>query len=330
MPLFARKADRPARPSARATPATKAKKPAKKRQPVQDVHVSPFLADHTRAGLADRFNELRERRSDSVLVSVCLAVCLLVSLGVNAFQASRSHIQPYMIAVDGMGDVVEHGALEPMGTIEDLYLQREMRNILTGLRTVTNDRAATTARFNEAYAKVVGGSPGQTYLNDFFLRPGNHPLDLVGTGQRTVVEFTGPFHVADTRTWTVQWIERTARSGGGVTEDLYRGSITVDILPVEDLATAEANPLGVWIDGVQWEKVSSKYLDLEELENATPMDYLYPDPDRRPGSAGFDATPTPPATGAASGTAAPGAAAPSGATPSASGGAATPPTMGSE
>ena len=306
MPLFARKADRPARPSARATTGG-AGRPATKRPPVQDVHVSPFFADHTRAGLADRFNELRERRTDSVLVSVCLAVCLLVSLGVNAFQASRSHIEPYMVVVDGsQGFLLNHGPLEPMDGIEDLYLQREMREIVSGLRTVTNDRAATTARFNEAYGKIVQGSPGDAFLDDFFLRPGNHPLDLVGSGQRTVVEFTGPVHVAETRTWTVQWIERTAMGGKGVTEDLYRGSLTVEVLPVEDLATAEANPLGVWIDGVQWEKVSSKYLDLEELGNVTPMEYLYPDPDRRPGSAGFTADPstTPPAPSAAPGGAA--------------------------
>ena len=328
MPLFAPKADRPARPSPRAAsgtglPDAPAGRGAKKgRSPVQDVHVSPFLADHTRAGLADRFNELRERRTDSVLVSVCLAVCLLVSLGVNAFQASRSHIEPYMVVVDGSeGFLLDHGPLEPMDGIEDLYLQREMRQTISGLRTVTNDRAATVTSFNEAYGKVVQGSPGDAFLKDFFLRPGNHPLDLVGRGQRTVVEFTGPVHVAGTRTWTVQWIERTATGGTGVTEDLYRGSMTVEVLPVEDLATAEANPLGLWIDGVQWEKVSSKYLDLEELGNATPMEYLYPDPDRRPGAAGFTADP------------APAGAAPSGAAPTGAGaGAATPntPATGSE
>ena len=290
MALFARKADRPARPSARTAPGGAARKggAAKKRTPVQDVHVSPFFADHTRAGLADRFNELRERRTDSVLVTVCLTVCLLASLGVNAFQASRSHIEPYMIAVDAQGDMVTHGPLEPMDSVEDLYLQREVRNVVSGLRTVVNDRAATAANFNVAYKKVVQGSGGAAFLTDFFLRPGNHPLDLVGRGQRTVVEFTGPSRIAGTRTWTVQWIERTARGGAGVTEDLYRGSITMDVLPVEDLATAEANPLGVWIDGVQWEKVSSKYLDLEELGNVTPMDLLYPDPNRRPGASGFD------------------------------------------
>lgn len=316
MPLFARKADRPARPSDRpprppAAGRGGAGRPTKQSPLVQDVHVSPFLADHTRAGLADRFNELRERRTDSVLVSVCLAVCLLVSLGVNAFQASRSHIEPYLVVVDGSeGYLLEHGALEPMDGIEDLYLQREMREVVSGLRTVTNDRAATAASFNRAYKKVVQGSPGDAFLDDFFLRQGNHPLDLVGRGQRTVVEFTGPAHVAGTRTWTVQWIERTAMGGTGVTEDLYRGSLTVDVLPVEDLATAEANPLGVWIDGLQWERVSSKYLDLEELGNVTPMEYLYPDPSRRSGSAGFDAAPA----------AAPPAPAP--------GAAATPPTTG--
>ena len=290
MALFSRapKADASPRPPKRLGPGsdrdTKPKK-AKKPQPItQDVRVSPFLADHTQAGLADRFNELRARRADSVLVAVCLALCLMVSLGMNVFQASRSHIEPYMVVVDGaQGFLLDHGALQPMGKVEDIYLQRELRDIISGLRTVTNDRSATNARFKNSYDKVKKGSPGDAFMKDYFLRPGFHPTDLIGRGgQRTVVEFTGPAKVAGTRTWSVQWIERTAVGGMGVTEDLYRGSFTMDVLPVTTVESAERNPLGVWIDGAQWEKVSSKYLDLEELGDATPMDLLYPDDAGRP------------------------------------------------
>ncbi len=197
MPLFSRTsadAEAPTRPPARPRKAPNRKASASK-QPtpmVQDVHVSPFFADHTRAGLADRFNELRERRSDSVLVAVCLSLCLLVSLGMNVFQAARSHIEPYMVVVDGsQGFLLDHGPLEPMDGIEDIYLQREIRETIAGLRGVTNDRAATISTFNAAYGKVVQGSPGDAFLKDFYLRPGQHPLDLDGKGQRTVVEFTG-------------------------------------------------------------------------------------------------------------------------------------------
>lgn len=298
MPLFSRTppadAEGPARPPAR-RPKAPSRKPTKRPPLAQDVHVSPFFADHTRAGLADRFNELRERRTDSVLVAVCLALCLLVSLGMNVFQAARSHIEPYMVVVDGSeGFLLDHGPLEPMDGIEDIYLQREIRETIAGLRGVTSDRAATINAFNAAYGKVVQGSPGDAFLKDFYLRPGQHPVDLTGKLQRTVVEFTGPVPVQGTHTWTVQWIERTALGGGsaGVTEDLYRGSMTVRVVPVTDVETAEANPLGVWIDGIQWEKVSSEHLDLEELSGMTPMDYLYPDPDRRPGTTGFEAPPS--------------------------------------
>ncbi|MEM1057592.1 MAG: type IV secretion system protein [Myxococcota bacterium] len=307
MPLFS-KARKDAAPRApkRPTPEADRKAKAKKGKPqplAQDVTVSPFFADHTRAGLADRFNELNARRSDSVLVLACLSVCLLISLGMNAFQASRSHIEPYMVVVENArGHLLAHGPLEPMNEIEDIYIQREIREIVSGLRTVTSDRAATTSRFNAAYGKVVAGSAGASFLTDYFLRAGNHPDDMMGRNlQRTIVEFTGPTPVAGTNTWTVQWVERTA-TGTGVTEDLFRGSMTLDIRPVEDLATAEANPLGIWMDGIQWEKMSSKYLDLDQLGGTTPMELLYPDPNRRPGSPGFEdasGTPAAPASGTA-------------------------------
>lgn len=309
MPLFSKAPtdapDRPARAPRRPAPkADRKAKKAKKPAPLaQDVQVSPFFADHTRAGLADRFNELRARRSDSILVLVCLSVCLLVSLGMNAFQAARSHIEPYMVVVDGSeGYLLAHGPLEPMDEIEDIYIQREIREILAGLRTVTSDRAATTDRFNAAYAKVVGGSPGAAFLMDYFLRPGNLPDDMVGRAQRTIVEFTGPTPVAGTKTWTVQWVERTA-THTGVTEDLYRGSMTLDVVPVTDLEMAEANPLGVWIDSIQWEKVSSKYLDLDQLGDLSPMELLYP-ADGEADVPAFDAAPpAAPASGSTSSTA---------------------------
>ena len=301
-----------ARPAGRGSDRSAKPGRSKKAKPTplaQDVAVSPFFADHTRAGLADRFNELRQRRNDSVLVSLCLGLCLLVSLGMNLYQVSKSEVVPFKVVLDGSeGYLLDAGLLEPMDTIEDLYIQREIRQIISGLRTVTNDRAATTERFNTAYSKFVQGSPGDAFLKDYFLRPGNMPDDMVGRSQRTIVEFTGPTPVAGTKTWTVQWIERTATGGIGVTEDLFRGSITVNLVPVDDIEKAQENPLGIYIDGIQWEKVSSKFLDLEEMEGLTPMQMLYPDPSQRPSAASVaqprqgqsaPAAPAPAARGAA-------------------------------
>lgn len=282
-----------------------------------DPAVSPFLADHTRGGMTDRFAELNRRRSDWVLVCVGLVACLLVSLGMNAYQAVRTTLIPFKVVVDGDdGYLLDSGPLEPMTDVEGLYIRRELREVVSGLRTVTGDRAATINEFNRAYGRLISESAAQAYVNDYVSRDGgvNSPMTLVGRGQRTVVEFVGPTKLEGTETWTFQWAERTVASGVGVTEDTYKGSMIVDILPVKDLATAEVNPLGVWITGMEWEKVSSKILNPIDLEGGSPLDMLYPELRGRRTAPGAPATGTPPAGTPAPGAAAP-AAAPAAATP---------------
>ena len=258
--------------------------PRKQARPLMtDAAVSPFLADHTRGGLTDRFAEVERRRGDWVLVSVGLMACLLVSLGMNAYQAVRTNLIPFKVVVDGDdGYLLDSGPLEPMENIEGLYIRRELREVITGLRTVTADRAATRGQFDRAWNRVIEDSEAYTYLVDYYSRPENDLNALIGQGQRTVVEFVGPTKLEGTDTWTFQWAERTARPGSGVTEDTYRGSMTVDVRTVSDLATAERNPLGVWITGIQWEKVSTNILNLQDLEGGSPLDLLYPDQPSRP------------------------------------------------
>lgn len=281
MGLFTRATPAPDRaPKAKAP---KAKKAAPKKRPpmAQDIQVSPFFADHTRDGLADRFNQLRAKRSDHVLVTLCLGVCLLASLGMNAYQIMRGSVAVQAVVLDGeSGHILHNDALEPMKDVADVFLQRELRSVITDLRTISTDPAATQSRFAAAYRKVVQKSGAAVFLSDFYTRPENSPGQIVGNGgQRSVVEFTGPSRVAGTDTWTVTWVERTAMgtgAGAGVTQDLWRASMTVKQVPVTDLETAQTNPLGVFIDGIEWNKVSSRVLDLEELGDITTMEALYP------------------------------------------------------
>ena len=288
MNLFKKKTDPSGEAPEAAAPKRRTSKPAPakerrtskppKRPPLQQPHqLSPFLAEHTQAGLADRFAELNKRRSDWVLIALCLALCLALSLGMNLYQATEAEVIPFKVVVDGTtGYLLEKGELEPITAVDDVLLQRELREVITGLRTVLSDEAATAKQFNHAYGHVLQGSPADAFLKDFFLSPGNHPLELAGSAQRTVVEFVGPTPLAGGRTWSVQWSERTARGGKSVTEDFYRGSISTKVMAVRSLEAAQRNPLGVWIDGLEWERVQTKIIDISNLEDLTPIDFLYP------------------------------------------------------
>lgn len=285
MALFSKKTrpDAPrTAPDRKAKAAASAPKKAKKAPPLaQDIRVSPFFADHTRDGLADRFNELRAKRSDHVLVTLCLGACLLASLGMNAYQVMRGNVVVQAVVLDGEnGHILHNETLEPLSSVEDFVLQREIRDVVSDLRTVTTDQPTTLKRIATAYGKVVKGSGADLFLQDYYARPESDTRELTANGgQRTVVEFTGPARVEGTNTWTVSWVERTAVGGGsnaGVTQDLYRASMTAKQIPVTDLETAQTNPLGFFLDGLQWEKVSSKVLDLEELGGITTLEALYP------------------------------------------------------
>ena len=215
-------------------------------------------------------------------MTLCLGACLLASLGMNAYQVMRGNVVVQAVVLDGEnGHILHNETLEPMASsVEDFVLQREIRDVVSDLRTVTTDQATTLQRIATAYGKVIKGSGADVFLQDYYARPESDTRELTANGgQRTVVEFTGPARIEGTNTWTVSWVERTAVGVGanaGVTQDLYRASMTAKQVPVTDLETAQTNPLGFFIDGLQWEKVSSKVLDIEELNGVTTLEALYP------------------------------------------------------
>ncbi len=277
---FRKKSETPDRLTDRAA----AGRRAKDRKPTpltSDPAVSPFLADHTRGGLTDRFAELNRRRSDWVLIAAGLLVCLLVSLGMNAYQAARTTLIPFKIVVDGNdGYLLESGPLEPMSGVEDLYVRRELRDVISGLRTATGDLAATRAQFMSAYAHLDEESATYPNVQDLLSREGNNPMMLVGQGQRTITRFVGPTRLQGTDTWQVGWTERAVVVGVGVTEETFNGSMTVDVRQPRDQATLEENPLGVWVTGITWERVSTRQLGERDLDGGSPLDMLYPDQPR--------------------------------------------------
>lgn len=243
-----------------------------------DPAVSPFFADHTRGGLTDRFAELDRRRSDWVLVAGGLLMCLLVSLGMNAYQAVRTTLIPFKVVVDGHdGYLLDAGTIEPMTSVEDVYIYREIISILRGLRTATGDLAATRADFMDAYGHLDSSSENYEAMQALFQEPGNNPMQITGTGQRTITNILGPTRGAGTDTWQVGWTERTFVAGQGTVESTYNSTMTIEIRQPREQEALLKNPLGVWVTGLRIQRLSSKQLTGEELEGRSPLELLYPD-----------------------------------------------------
>lgn len=249
-----------------------------------DGDMSPFLTEHTRAGLNSRFDELRKKGNDWMLATLVVALCLIVSLGMNVYQLTRVELIPFKVVLeDDEGYLLDSGTVEPMRTVEDIYIQSELKSFIRGLRTVYTDRVATERSFMQAYNHIESNSPASSFLRNYFSQAQNHPLKLAERAQRSIVEFIGPRPLSGTSTWDVRWVERVARNVGNseerVLEQVYQGSISIRIRPVEDIATAEKNPLGIWVNGLQWEKISSEVIDVSKT-GGTVKDLLYPEPVR--------------------------------------------------
>lgn len=223
---------------------------------------SPYFA--ARSNFESLFrDQAKEKHAWKIAALAELAVLAVLVLAYVQL-ASSARVIPYVVEVDRAGRAAAFGPAEPLKKTDQRVIVRELTLFIRNLRSVSPDPVAQLRMIQDAYAYADRTTAG--FLNDYFAEPKNDPR-LLGQQLTREVQVTGALPIPNSASWKLQWIESERQHAGGITKTVpWEAYVTVNISPPDDPERIQANPLGLYISGINWTAIHVP----ENNEGATP------------------------------------------------------------
>lgn len=177
--------------------------------------------------------------------SLCLAGGLSVQIAVLS---ATSRVTPYVVEVERGGDIravapaVEH--YDP----SDAQIAAELARFIEHVRGVSIDPVVVKQNWLKAYDYATDHAA--VTLNDY--ARDNDPFAKIG--KRSVsIEMTSVVR-ASPSSFQLRWREKSFENGAVLGTESYTGVLTIVVKPPRDAATLKANPLGIYVNAINWSR----------------------------------------------------------------------------
>jgi type IV secretion system protein VirB5 len=208
----------------------------------------------------------------------CLGLSTALSGGL-LWQGLQSRVVPYVVAVDRLGEARAVTPADADYHPTDPQIAWFLSRFITDVRSVSLDPVLMRRDWLSTYDFAT--KRGAIFLGDYARAA--DPFGHVGT--RTVsVQVISVVRASD-RSFQVKWIETAYDRGAQAGTSHWTAILTVVLNPPSSAETLRKNPLGLYVDAVDWSR---------ELEPATaPSPPAPPAPGPTPSSAPAGSPPNP-------------------------------------
>ena len=186
---------------------------------------------------------------------------LILSTGLSGglvWQSMQSRVTPYVVEVDRLGEPRAVSPAEAGYRPTDPQIAWGLAHFIAGIRSVSLDPVLMRANWLEAYDFAT--RRGAQFLGDY-ARSAN---PFANIGERTVaVQVTSVVRASD-RSFQVKWTESAYDRGSAAGTSHWTGIITVLVKPPTSTDTLRKNPLGLYVDAIDWSR------ELEPTAPASP------------------------------------------------------------
>lgn len=176
---------------------------------------------------------------------------LLLSTGLSAgllWQSSESRVTPYVVAVDKLGEAMAVAPADRDYQPTDPQIAWFLGRFITDVRSVSLDPVLMRQNWLSAYDFVT--PRGARFLGEYARSA--DPFASVGT--RTVsVQVTSIVRASD-RSFQVKWTETEYDRGSPVGISHWTAILSVVVRPPSSAETLRKNPLGLYVDAIDWTK----------------------------------------------------------------------------
>jgi type IV secretory pathway TrbF-like protein len=176
-----------------------------------------------------------------------LALSLAV-VGGLLWQSTRTHIVPYIIEVDAQGEVKALGPVSERYTISDAQIAHGLERFIRDVRSVPLDPIVLRDDWLEAYDFTT--ARGALALNEYARV--NDPFSHLG--QSSIAVEVSSVVRASKDSFQIRWIERKYTNGALAGTEQWTAIVTIDLRPPRDEARLRKNPLGLYVDALNWSR----------------------------------------------------------------------------
>lgn len=177
--------------------------------------------------------------------------CLLLALtlvGGLIWQSVRTHIVPYIVEVDGQGEVKGLGPVNEHYAISDAEIEHGLERFIRNVRSLPLDPIVLRDDWLEAYDFTT--ARGALALNEYARV--NDPFSHLG--QSSIAVEVRSLVRASKDSFQVRWIERKYTNGSLAGTEQWTAIVTIEIRPPRDEAHLRKNPLGLYVDALNWSR----------------------------------------------------------------------------
>ena len=171
-----------------------------------------------------------------------------VMAGGLLWYSERSRITPYVVEVDRTGQVLGVGPAVETYHPRNAEIAYFLSRFIEDVRSVPLDPIVLRQSWLEAYDYVT--PRGAAMLNAY--ARANNPFAQVG--QRTVTVQVRNIVRVSGSSFQAQWTEQTFANGALVSTERWTGILTIVIHTPHDVVSLRKNPLGIYIDGLDWSR----------------------------------------------------------------------------
>ena len=127
---------------------------------------NPYLA--ARHEWDERYGNLITRERNWRLMALICAAIALVAIGGVIRLSTKTHIVPFVVAMDSLGRTMAAGPAEEASTSDDRLKRATLFTWVEDLRTVTTDGIAQRKAIDRVYAHIASGAQSQAFISEFY------------------------------------------------------------------------------------------------------------------------------------------------------------------
>ena len=177
----------------------------------------------------------------------CLGLTGFLSAGV-VWQSEQSRVTPYVVEVDRLGEARAVTEAEASYRPTDPQIAWHLAQFISHVRGRSLDPVLVRQNWLEAYDFTT--KRGAQFLGDY----ARNADPFAAIGERTVaIQVTSVIRASD-RSFQVKWTETAYERGVQAGTSRWTGILTVALKPPTDADTLRRNPLGVYVDAVDWSR----------------------------------------------------------------------------
>ncbi|MER8829595.1 conjugal transfer protein TrbF [Mesorhizobium sp. M0938] len=184
--------------------------------------------------------------------------CLALTTGLSGgllWQSMQGRVVPYVVEVDRFGEAHAVGPAVQNYQPDDAQIAWHLSRFIQNVRSVSTD--AVLVRQNWLSAYDFATDRAALFLNEY--AKANDPFGQIGT-RSVSVQVTSVVRASD-NSFQVKWTEQVFERGSLASTTRWIGILTILIRPPRTTEQLRKNPLGVFINAIDWSR---------ELDSAAP------------------------------------------------------------